>query len=205
MSRPVPRLPVPSRPAASWTPVPGLPLPPGRVSAPRRPGRLPSWPSPVPRPGGSPHEGPVWVARRQCWAAQHARRLGPSQGIFAGGPRSRRRAWRPPRSGRRSWRSARASMHAPARRSGRPWVRHARTPLQAAQPRPAMSGSGSLAGLQRQGAPARVAAAVSSAARPRSGPAARVLHRGARQGPPPGGQTGAPQTGHRAAGTARGP
>ena len=198
MSRPVQRLPVP----------PG----PGRASAWRRPGRLPNWPSSVPRPGVLAQEARVWVARPQCWAGQDARpvrratrqRMEPCRRISADGPRSPRRAWRPPQTRRRSSRSARASRYPPARRSGRAWARHGWIPPVAAQPVPAVSRSGSRVGLQRHAAPEVAGGSATSAARPRSGPAARVPHPVA-QGAPPGGPPGRLPTGHRVPGTARGP
>src|SRR5256885_17092794 len=42
----------------------------GAGLAPRRPGRLPSWPSPGPRPGGAPPGGGGWVARRRGLAGR---------------------------------------------------------------------------------------------------------------------------------------
>jgi hypothetical protein len=199
MSRLVPRLPVPQG---------------GRASARRRPGRLPNWPSSVPRPGVPAQEAWVWVAWPRCWAGQDARPArratrqrmgGPCRRISADGPRSPRRAWRPPQTGRRSSRSAHASRHPPAGRSRRAGARHGRIPPVAAQPVLAVSRSGSLAALQRYGAPGVAAGSARSAARPRSGLAARVLHSVAQGVAPPWGPSGWPPTGDRVPGTARGP
>jgi hypothetical protein len=203
-------------------PVPGLSGLPGRAWVRRRPGRLPNWPSSVPRPEAPARQERVWVARPQCWAGQDARlycwagqdarparratrqRMGPCRRISADGLRSLRRAWRPSQSGRQSSRSARGSKHPPARRSGRAWVRHGRIQPLAVHPVPAPSRSGALVGLQRHAAAGVAAGSARSAVRPRSGPAARVLHPVAQGVPPPGGPSGGPP-GHRVPGTARGP